>query len=216
MSLGGTFRTPRSPGTDRNLGLPPCKPSWMRFTGRAGIKRLSSPRKKAIAATPEVKSLFLTLCDGRINWVNTRKRRRRPELHLKLCPNCQGALQKLADCLAAKNEYVDAIAILQRALEDNPEAATISHGLAWLYITGPENVRDAEKALTLAQRAVALSGAFGGNLRTLGVTYYRLGKYERAVKRREPLLGTNQTRPSRRQHIQYFPGDELSPPRRGG
>src|SRR5438270_4459 len=52
---------------------------------------------------------------------------------------------------------------------------------AWLNLTGPERLRDAEKAIALAQRAVALSPASKLYQLTLGAAYYRLGNFDKAI-----------------------------------
>jgi tetratricopeptide (TPR) repeat protein len=53
---------------------------------------------------------------------------------------------------------------------------------AWHRVRNPEKLHDAEKALPLAQKAVALAPERQMFLNTLGVVYYRLGQYQQAAQ----------------------------------
>jgi serine/threonine protein kinase/WD40 repeat protein len=78
----------------------------------------------------------------------------------------------------------------RRAIEANPESAADSNSLAWLYLAGPESLRDANAALPLAEAAVSLAGnarQLAAHRNTLGVAYYRAGRYLEAVQ----ILRTN-------------------------
>jgi len=80
------------------------------------------------------------------------------------------------------NEHTQAIADFRKALEieaDRPEA---SNALAWLYVTAPAELRDPAKALPLAQRAVQSRPEERSFRNTLGVVYYRLGQFAKAVE----------------------------------
>jgi tetratricopeptide (TPR) repeat protein len=68
------------------------------------------------------------------------------------------------------------------AIKANPDDAKACNDLAWVYLTAPEALRDVKAALPLAEKAVRLSpgNAVYGN--TLGVAYYRAGKYREAIK----------------------------------
>ena len=75
----------------------------------------------------------------------------------------------------------------RRALEANPTDAKAFNGLAWTYLTAPEALRDWKAALPLAQKAVQLEpGPMNRN--TLGVAYFRAGRYREAVETLEPNL----------------------------
>jgi tetratricopeptide (TPR) repeat protein len=65
-------------------------------------------------------------------------------------------------------------------------AAEDCNELAWRYVTGPEKERDPKKALPMAQKAVKLMPE--ACLNTLGVVYYRLGRYAEAMKTLEQSL----------------------------
>jgi eukaryotic-like serine/threonine-protein kinase len=74
------------------------------------------------------------------------------------------------------------IACYRRAVEAKPDDAKACNNLAWVYLTAPEALRDVKAALPLAEKAVRLEpgNAVYGN--TLGVAYYRAGRYHEAVK----------------------------------
>lgn len=78
----------------------------------------------------------------------------------------------------ASNDY-EAIGKL---LEKGAHAASAYNNLAWRYIAGPVPIRDPEKALLLAQKAVEREPTNADGLNTLGVVYYRLGQLDKAVE----------------------------------
>jgi hypothetical protein len=92
------------------------------------------------------------------------------------------------------------IARYRRVLEGKPDdkaAADACNALAWVYATGPEAVRDLKKALPLAEKAARLAPDDANIRNTLGVVYYRVGRYRDAVetlqanlpKQDDPSLG---------------------------
>jgi serine/threonine protein kinase/WD40 repeat protein len=78
-------------------------------------------------------------------------------------------------------EYERAIDDLRRAVDLDPASVSAANNLAWLYVTGPEKLRDRKQALPLAKRVAAAQPNDWRGWRTLGVVYYRLGDLERAV-----------------------------------
>ena len=75
----------------------------------------------------------------------------------------------------------------RRTIEANPKDPQACNDLAWTYLTAPEALRNWKAALPLAQRAVQLEpGAMHRN--TLGLAYYRAGRYREAVSTLEPNL----------------------------
>jgi serine/threonine protein kinase/WD40 repeat protein len=62
---------------------------------------------------------------------------------------------------------------------DNVEAC---NALAWTYLTAPAELRDVKAALPLAENAVRLTAGNTNFLNTLGVAYYRNGRYREAVE----------------------------------
>jgi WD40 repeat protein/tetratricopeptide (TPR) repeat protein len=83
------------------------------------------------------------------------------------------AYRKLPDFLAARAD-------LERVLALEPDHRWACNNLAWWYVTGPEKLRAPAKALPLAKKAVLAPGYWQAR-NTLGVVYYRLGRYEPAV-----------------------------------
>ena len=75
-----------------------------------------------------------------------------------------------------------AIEHYRRGLEANPDTAAACNDLAWAYLTAPEALRDVEAALPLAEKAVRLASRTAIYRNTLGVAYYRAGRYREAVE----------------------------------
>jgi serine/threonine protein kinase/WD40 repeat protein/Tfp pilus assembly protein PilF len=77
--------------------------------------------------------------------------------------------------------HAQAVADLQKAVELNADNPSACNTLAWLYVVGPEELREPNKALSLAQKAVKLKPAEEAYFNTLGVVHYQLGQYPPAV-----------------------------------
>ncbi len=80
-----------------------------------------------------------------------------------------------------------ALAQHRLALQANPDDDAACNALAWLYLAAPEVPRDVKAALPLAEKAVRLAPGNAHYANTLGVAYYRAGKYRTAVR----ILRTN-------------------------
>jgi WD40 repeat protein len=63
-----------------------------------------------------------------------------------------------------------------------PDNALACNNLAWAYATAVEPLRDVKAALPLAEKAVKLEPNNAVYINTLGVVYYRVGKYREAVE----------------------------------
>jgi Anaphase-promoting complex, cyclosome, subunit 3 len=66
-------------------------------------------------------------------------------------------------------------------VEAQPDSAPACNALAWVYLTAPEGLRDVKAALPLAEKAVRLAPGNADYRNTLGVAYYRAGRYREAV-----------------------------------
>ena len=78
---------------------------------------------------------------------------------------------------------VDAAASWSKALELNPTDPSTHNMLAWLFATSPQQgIRNPQRAVELAQKAVTLAPQFGGFWNTLGVAHYRAGSYPDAIE----------------------------------
>jgi tetratricopeptide (TPR) repeat protein len=96
----------------------------------------------------------------------------------------------LGDLAAPKPEEQarQTIAHYRQVLEGKPDDALACNNLAWAYLTAPAALRDAKAALPLAEQAVALARGNAGYRNTLGLAYYRLGRYREAVDTLRPNL----------------------------
>jgi tetratricopeptide (TPR) repeat protein len=88
-----------------------------------------------------------------------------------------------AECYWHLGRHADAIASLRAARWARPpgDEAVVCNALAWYLVTGPEELRDADEAVTLAARAVRLAPGKSTYTNTLGVALYRAGRYDEAV-----------------------------------
>jgi WD40 repeat protein len=80
-----------------------------------------------------------------------------------------------------------AIVRFQRAVTAAPESAHACNNLAWSYVTAPEPLRDSARGLAMAEKAVRLDPGNMSYRNTLGVAYYRAGRYNDAIA----TLGSN-------------------------
>jgi tetratricopeptide (TPR) repeat protein len=83
--------------------------------------------------------------------------------------------------LAREEKARLAIAHYCQRLKANPNDAAACNNLAWLYLTGPEALRDVKAALPLAEKAVQLKPGTALCANTLGVAYYYTVRYREAV-----------------------------------
>jgi Tfp pilus assembly protein PilF len=74
-----------------------------------------------------------------------------------------------------------AIARFQEAVAAAPESARACNNLAWSYVTAPEPLRDSAQGLAMAEKAVRLEPENVSYRNTLGVAYYRAGRYNDAI-----------------------------------
>jgi tetratricopeptide (TPR) repeat protein len=63
-----------------------------------------------------------------------------------------------------------------------PDNALACNNLAWVYATAPAPLRAVKAAVTLAEKAVKLAPKNALYVNTLGVAYYRAGRYREAVE----------------------------------
>jgi serine/threonine protein kinase/WD40 repeat protein len=77
---------------------------------------------------------------------------------------------------------------LRGALKANPDSADNCNDLARAYLTAPLALRDAKAALPLAEKALRLAPGHPIYGNTLGLAYYRVGRYRDAVEILRPNL----------------------------
>jgi tetratricopeptide (TPR) repeat protein len=76
----------------------------------------------------------------------------------------------------------------RRELKANPESAKVCNSLAWLLVTAEADLRDVKAALPLAEKALRLESDNAHFRNTLGVAYYRDGRYRDAIETLRPNL----------------------------
>jgi tetratricopeptide (TPR) repeat protein len=85
-----------------------------------------------------------------------------------------------------------AIERYRRELAGSPNSARICNQLAWTYLTAPTALCDVKEALPLAEKAMRLAPENPDYRNTLGVAYYRAGRYREAVEALRPNLERQQ------------------------
>jgi serine/threonine protein kinase/WD40 repeat protein len=74
-----------------------------------------------------------------------------------------------------------ALAVLRKAVQTDPESASARNDLAWLLLTGPKELRDPEEGLQAARKAVELDKEQWVYHNTLGVALYRNSQFAEAI-----------------------------------
>jgi serine/threonine protein kinase/WD40 repeat protein len=80
------------------------------------------------------------------------------------------------------------IASSRRAWQARPDSAQACNNLAWSLAAAPEMSGNVEEAVNLAEKAVRLAAHDPSYRNTLGVAYYRAGRYSDAVSALRPNL----------------------------
>jgi tetratricopeptide (TPR) repeat protein len=73
------------------------------------------------------------------------------------------------------------IARYRREIAASGKDARAHNNLAWVYLTAPESLRDVKEAVRLAEIAAQLEPGNAIYRNTLGMAYYRAGRYREAV-----------------------------------
>jgi serine/threonine protein kinase/Flp pilus assembly protein TadD len=102
---------------------------------------------------------------------------------IELDPKNFLAHNNLGVALSMKNEWDEAIREFRTAIEFDPKYTWAHNYLAWLLATCPVlNLRDPQRAVELAKRAVELAPTDGNYWNTLGVAYYRNGQWKATIQ----------------------------------
>ncbi len=90
----------------------------------------------------------------------------------------------LADVLAAKGRFPQAVRMLQETLQAAPSCVLAVDRLAWIYATSPKpGWRNGSLALRLAKQAVMMTGGMQAEtLDTLAAAHAELGRFDLAVE----------------------------------
>ncbi|HYV34181.1 MAG TPA: hypothetical protein VE988_00670, partial [Gemmataceae bacterium] len=87
-----------------------------------------------------------------------------------------------------EEKAVQAIEHYRLEIKKQPDNAAACNSLAWLYLTAPAALRDLDAAIPLAEKAVRLAPENAHYRNTLGVAYYRAGRFQDAVGKLEQNL----------------------------
>ena len=102
---------------------------------------------------------------------------------LKMDPDHLQARYVLAQLYITTKQYEKAEVTLLRLIKERPEDFTLLNNLAWLYATAEDPaIRDGQKAIDYAQKAMVLAPNDHHVWSTLSEAYYVSGEYEKAYR----------------------------------
>ncbi|MEY2495487.1 MAG: protein O-mannosyl-transferase [Verrucomicrobiota bacterium] len=106
---------------------------------------------------------------------------------LEIDPNHANAHYNLGNTLLQMGRFNEALAHYNKALEINPNDAEVLNNMAWVLATAPDaSIRNGEKAVEMAQRAVSLtSNSQPRTTATLAAAFAETGRFPDAVKTAE-------------------------------
>ncbi len=131
---------------------------------------------------------------------STLKKRYGDELGVRFVPDRQfqnieaGMQADFAEYALKRNEIGAAIQWISRAAQHDLQQPSLCNRLAWLMAAGPPGVRDLNRAIELAQRAVASEPDVATYANTLGVALYRGGRYRDSISALEKSLAASEPR----------------------
>lgn len=102
---------------------------------------------------------------------------------LELDPENEQARYIISHAYISAKQYEQAEVLLKQLIEENPENFQMLNNLAWLYATAENpRIRDGNKAIELAQKAMVLAPNDHHVWSTLSEAYYVSGDYEKAYR----------------------------------
>jgi len=109
---------------------------------------------------------------------------------VQLAPMLARAHNSLGNALVRKGQLAEAIAEYGKTIELQPTNATTLNNLAWILAAAPDDsVRNGQRALSLAEKAVQLSGTNSPEiLATLSVAYAEVGNFSNATTTAQQAL----------------------------
>jgi WD40 repeat protein len=117
---------------------------------------------------------------------------------------CRDPVYRRAHLSWAKKKHELALAQLHSVLRRCPNHSLAANDLAWYYVAGPEALRDPVAAAPLAEKAVKLAPDRREYVNTLGVAYYRLGRFDDAISRLSQSAAMDQNHPGGTAFDFYF------------
>jgi tetratricopeptide (TPR) repeat protein len=115
-------------------------------------------------------------------------------IHITVDLGSIGRLAQLVDKamqLEQAKKYEEALAALREAVKIDPNHPMANNNLAWLLVTGPQELRDARAALPLARKAAELEPETAVYQNTVGVALFRNGRYLEAISALEKSLAAS-------------------------
>ncbi len=114
---------------------------------------------------------------------------------IELAPTALAYHTNLASCLIKLGNVVEALEVRKRATELRPNNANSLNNFAWALVTDEDpELWDPTLAVELAEKALELDPAHSLALNTLGVAYYRKGKWLKSIEKlNESLAASNGT-----------------------
>jgi tetratricopeptide (TPR) repeat protein len=128
------------------------------------------------------------MCHNALGWAltnNVRPQEALPEARegVRLMPDDPNALLNLGSCLLDLGRYDEAESALRESVKNRPDYPFALNYLAWLLSTAPERkMYDPQEALALARKAVEYDPLTDSYWNTLGVAFYRAGRWDEAIK----------------------------------
>jgi len=151
--------------------LTQCSPTEMEF-GRAGGRRVVADFDGGLVSS-NAGALLLGETDKAISDYSKA---------LDLDQRDGIALVFRGDAYSQLHKFAQARADYEKALKLTPASARLHNALAWLLATCPDaKLRDPERAVNLAKRAVQLAPQVATSWTTLGAAHYRVGEWKAAV-----------------------------------
>ncbi|MBN1268106.1 MAG: tetratricopeptide repeat protein [Kiritimatiellae bacterium] len=111
------------------------------------------------------------------------------EQALALDPRSREARFGLGTTHIQREEFREAIRVLEPMMEQYPDDYFLKNNIAWLYATAKDHsVRNGARAVALAQEALLIAPRDYHVWSTLAEAYYVSGRYERALRAAEEAL----------------------------
>ncbi len=171
---------PKHPGNHNDLAwlLATCSDPKVRDPRRA-----VELAKKAVQLAPQEWNFWNTLGVAYRNGGQLDEAENSFRKAIRLKADWPSAHYNLRLTLQAKGQLNEAIAEFNKELELEPENAGKHNDLAWLLATCPDpKVRDPQRAVELAKKAIKLAPGADGFWKTLGAAHSRSGNWKAAVQ----------------------------------
>jgi hypothetical protein len=158
---------------------------WMSFTPNGTQLVVTAPYSRAVHVW-DLRAIRQRLKEMDLDWDWPEFPPPDPESQAARPPKVEVVLGELAKpALTREQRACLEIEQFSGEVEANPDDARACNNLAWAYVTAPESLRDVNAALPLAEKAVRLASGPRDRAifrNTLGLVYYRAGRYREAAE----------------------------------